>query len=263
VIIPTINEEAMIAEAVCSAMAPGVEIIVVDGGSTDRTVQIAQSYGALVLHSQKGRAKQMNAGAAAARARSLLFLHADSRLPPHYQQAVERLLAVPGNAAAGFPLRVAPSSIAMRMISAATNVRCRCLQVPYGDQAIFILKTRFDQAGRFPDIPIMEDLALVRRVKQWGRIALANATVTTSGRRWQTHGAWRMTMLNQVVIVAYFLGCGPSVLLRWRESGRLFGDRRSAKRSCAMNTTDLIDDPACPDPQNHACVEENVSGGIR
>ena len=237
VIIPTLNEENSIARAIKSAKAFGVEIIVVDGGSTDRTLHIAQSHGASVISSPRGRAKQMNAGAAMAKGQNLLFLHADSLLPTDYVHHVRKVLALPGTVGGAFLLTFEPTSIAMKLIAGMTNLRSRWFQIPYGDQAIFLSKAQFSQVDGFPDLPIMEDLDFVRRLKRAGRIGIAESRVSTSARRWQRHGAIRMTLLNQILFIAYHLGCPVDVMLQWRESGKLFGHRRVGRRNRTLQHT--------------------------
>jgi rSAM/selenodomain-associated transferase 2/rSAM/selenodomain-associated transferase 1 len=222
VIIPALDEQESIGRAIRSAMAADdgeVEIIVVDGGSVDATAEVARSCGANVLHSERGRSAQMNAGAAAARGTVLLFLHADSHLPPDFVRHVRRTLAAPGTVAGAFALEIEPSSPGMRICASTTNLRSRALGLPYGDQAIFLTRAAFDRVGGYRDVPIMEDLDLVRRLGRLGRVRIANRTVGTSGRRWRLHGTLRTSLLNQLLVLAHFLGVAPQRLYQWRESG--------------------------------------------
>jgi len=237
VIIPALNEETSIADAVRSARGHDVEVLVVDGGSTDNTAGVARQCGATVLHAPRGRASQMNAGAAVARGRILLFLHADSRLPAGFQQHVLRVLSAPDTAAGAFTLVIEPPDATMRLFAAVTNCRSRWLQLPYGDQALFMPRHLFESIGGFSDIPIMEDVTLVQRLRTLGQIRIANAAVRTSGRRWYRHGCWRMSLLNQLVLTAYALGVGTEKLHRWRESGSLATALTAPPRAPACSST--------------------------
>jgi len=221
VIIPAFNEEASIASAINSARrAENVEVLVVDGGSTDATARIAREGGARVIVTLTGRAFQMNAGAEAASGDALLFLHADTRLPPGYDKHVRRILARPGVAAGAFRLGIRASGVSVRLVEHMANLRSRYLHLPYGDQAVFLEKKRFAQVGGFPELPIMEDFALVRHLSKLGRIALAPAAVSTSGRRWVRMGIWRTTWINQTVLAAYVLGVPPERIQRFYRRDR-------------------------------------------
>lgn len=224
VIVPALNEAGSIATAVASAAAaPGAQIVVADGGSTDDTVAAARRLGARVVHSSPGRAAQMNAGAAAASGDVLLFLHADTVLPAGYHEHVCRAMAQPTTVAGAFEVRLdSPSSAALRLIEWGMNWRSRHAGLPYGDQALFVRAGAFRQVGGFPDLPIMEDVELVRRLRRLGRIALVSEPVTTSARRWERLGAVRTTLLNQVVIAAFYLGVDPQRIAAWyrREGAR-------------------------------------------
>ncbi len=217
VVIPALNEAQSIAEAVRSASAgPDVEVIVVDGGSNDRTPQLARDRGARVISSAAGRARQMNAGAAAARGSILLFLHADTILPVRFQQKVSEILARPGVVAGAFHLHIAAPDRSFRWIESFVRLRSTILQFPYGDQAIFVDAETFRQVGGFPDWPIMEDYELMRQLRRIGRIAIAPAPVTTSARRWLTNGVCRTTLTNQACIVVLRLGVSLERLAGWR-----------------------------------------------
>ncbi|MDQ3440972.1 MAG: TIGR04283 family arsenosugar biosynthesis glycosyltransferase [Planctomycetota bacterium] len=217
VIIPALNEETLIASAILSASAPGVELVVVDGGSTDRTAAIAASLGCEVLNGPAGRARQMNVGAASTSGDVLLFLHADSTLPKDFAERVAHTLSLPKTAAGAFTLAIAPAGRMNRVLAETTNLRSRCLGMPYGDQAIFVSRAVFERIRGYADIPIMEDVDLVERLKRVGRVRLVPEFVTTSGRRWQQHGRIRTSALNQLLLIGYYLGIGPKRLHRWRE----------------------------------------------
>lgn len=194
------------------------EIIVVDGSSQDRTSEIARFGGAIVVASRPGRGLQMNAGAAISTGDLLVFLHADTRLPERFQDHITDVLAQPGVVAGAFPLRIDAPFRLLRIIENAVNWRSRRLGMPYGDQALFMSREVFDRAGGFPDIPVMEDFQMVRRLRRMGKIAIARAPVTTSARRWIARGIWRTTLLNQVCIVAYYLCIPPDRIARWRRT---------------------------------------------
>lgn len=221
VIIPVLNEEHTIAQVVAHALSePGVEVIVVDGGSGDRTVEMATAAGARVLSTLPGRSQQMNAGAAAATGETLLFLHADTRLPPGFTTYVHQALAQPKVIAGAFELRIDGRTPGLNLIEWGVKWRSRLCQLPYGDQAIFLRSSTFHQIGGFADLPIMEDFDLVRRLKMLGRVAIAPAAVITSGRRWEKLGVVRTTLVNQGVIAAYLLGISPRRIARWYRGDR-------------------------------------------
>ena len=216
VIIPTLNEEEHIAATLASAQTAGnAEILVVDGGSRDRTAEIARSQGATVLTSRPGRARQMNVGAAVATGDALLFLHADTRLPASFGDHVRSALMAPDALAGAFIMRADAASLALRLVELGVNWRSRVLRMPYGDQALFAWAHVFRRLGGFPEIPIMEDYELVRRLRRQGDVAVAPAAVVTSTRRWQRLGVLRTTLVNQAVTMAYHAGVSPSTIARW------------------------------------------------
>ena len=216
VIIPTLNEAQQLPQALLSLKdAENVETVVVDGGSTDGTPDMAERAKCRVLRSSAGRALQLNAGAGAASGAILLFLHADARLPAGFDAHVRRTLDEPRVMAGAFRLRIDGPQRALRLIEWGVNLRSRCLQMPYGDQALFLKAETFATVGGFPELPIMEDFALVRRLRRHGRIAIADAAVTTSARRWNAIGPLRTTWINQMVIMGYYLGVSPGRLAGW------------------------------------------------
>ncbi|MEE8348986.1 MAG: TIGR04283 family arsenosugar biosynthesis glycosyltransferase, partial [Acidobacteriota bacterium] len=220
VVIPALNEANPIASALNSIqISDGIECIVVDGGSRDKTPEVAQSSGARILHSPPGRARQMNAGAKAARGEFLVFLHADTRLPARFADHVRRILGTTGVAAGAFQLKIDHPAPGLRIVERGANWRSKYLKSPYGDQAIFLRRQLFNKVGGFPELPIMEDFQLIRRVRRQGRIVIAPAAVLTSPRRWQRMGSWRVTLINQVVIMGFLLGVDPGRLARWYGRG--------------------------------------------
>jgi uncharacterized protein len=216
VVIPTLNEAAYIEDRI-SELRPvrGVEVIVVDGGSADGTADLALAAGARAYSSPPGRARQMNLGATMAKSPILLFLHADTRLPRDFAESVRWTLALEGVVAGAFELRIESASRGLRLIERLANARSRWLQMPYGDQALFLTAETFRQSGGFPGIPLMEDFNFVRHLKRRGRIAIVPAPAVTSARRWMKRGVLRQTLLNQYLICANLLGVSPERLARW------------------------------------------------
>lgn len=231
VIIPVLNEENYLPTTITIAQAAAeagdlVELIVVDGGSTDSTVEIAKSQGLRVLQASGGRAVQMNVGAAAATGDLLLFLHGDTRLPTGFDRQVRATLGQPGVVAGAFELKIGATLPGLRLVEWGVQQRSRWLQMPYGDQAIFLKAATFQQLGGFPELPIMEDFELMRQLKRLGRVAIVPTPVVTSGRRWQRLGVLQTTLLNQGMILAYLLGVSPAQLVRWyRETGKKSAQR--------------------------------------
>jgi len=220
VIIPALNEEKTIGHTLERVRGGNVwEVIVVDGRSTDRTRDIARAHGATVIESSPGRGRQLAAGAAAAAGDTLLFVHADTSLPTGFDDYVFRVLDRPGVVAGAFRLLIDAEGPSFRLIEKMVNFRSRVRQMPYGDQAIFVSADVLRESGGFPDLPIMEDYALIRRLRRMGRIQIAPATVVTSARRWLEGGVWRTTLRNQACIVAYRLGVPPARIARCRDGG--------------------------------------------
>ena len=221
IIIPALNEASNISATL--ATTPGdstAEVIVVDGGSMDDTVAVAESFGAKVLLTQAGRARQMNAGATEASGDVLLFLHADTRLPKDFDAYIRDALAEPGAIAGAFRLELDGRQRGLRFIEMMANWRSRRLQMPYGDQAIFIRAEVFHRFGGFPQMPLMEDFEMMRRLRKQGRIIVAPVPVISSARRWLKLGIFRTTLINQVVIAAYLAGAKPERIVRWYDHRR-------------------------------------------
>jgi rSAM/selenodomain-associated transferase 2 len=213
IIVPTLNEAANL-PALKPAAAMVKELIVVDGGSTDGTVDTARDLGFRVLEEtgSGGRGMQLNTGAANTSSPILLFLHADTLLPPDFPEAVLGYLANPDNTLGAFRLKVDKGGLLLNFIVMCANLRSRLLHLPYGDQSFFIRKDDFMKFGGFPEEPIMEDFMLVKQATKHGRVETLPQTVTTSARRWRRLGPIRTTCINQLVILGYYLGVRPQKL---------------------------------------------------
>lgn len=221
VIIPALNEERYLDRTLQSLQqAAGVEVMVVDGGSADDTVRQAKAAGVRVMVAAGGRARQMNVGARAAQGDILFFLHADTLAPPGFDGAIRRALQDPRVAAGAFHLGIRGASPGLRLVEHLANWRSRWLGLPYGDQGLFVRADLFRKMGGFPELPIMEDYVMVRRLGRRGRVVTLPLAVATSGRRWQALGIWRTTLINQMIIIGYSLGVAPPVLARWYRAGR-------------------------------------------
>jgi hypothetical protein len=221
VIIPTLNEAAALPQTLRRVRTGcNLEIILADGGSSDATAQIAAENGAHFLQTDGGRGAQQNAGAQAANGRHLLFLHADTLPPEGYDKTIRKTLLDLTTVAGAFRLRIKSSSPALRLIEMGANLRSHLLQCPYGDQGLFLEKRVFREAGGFRPLPILEDFDLVRRLRQRGRIATVDTSVTTDARRWKHLGALRTTCINQCMIAGFYMGLSPARLAQfYRKDG--------------------------------------------
>ncbi len=216
VVIPALNERELLAATIASARAGGsAEVIVVDAGSTDGTGGEAERAGALVLGPASGRARQMNLGAAAAGGEVILFLHADTALPEGWAAGVEEAAAAADFAAGAFRLGIDGPERTLRMIESMANARARWLGLPYGDQALFLRAETFRRLGGFREMPIMEDVELVRRLRRLGRIVIVPLTVRTSARRWRRLGPWRASLMNQLALAAWLAGVPAARVADW------------------------------------------------
>jgi uncharacterized protein len=226
VIIPTLNEAANLPRTLaCLERLPQLEIIIADGGSQDQTGEIAQAFGAQVIQTAPGRSTQMNQAAQQATGEVLLFLHADTLLPRDWRQWVTQTLENPQIIAGAFELAIDAPHPGLRWIEWGVKWRSRLLQLPYGDQAIFLRAATFHQMGGFPDLGIMEDFVFVRRLKLLGRIAIVPVAVQTSARRWESRGVWPTMWLNQVILVGFHLGISPDRLRRWYRGHKTQSDK--------------------------------------
>lgn len=228
IIIPVLNEAATIEETLNNiSTTPDIEVIIVDGGSQDKTVEITKLFSELaavpiqIIATNAGRAHQMNAGAAIAKGDVLLFLHADTCLPSDFDILLLKTLQDATTIAGAFQLKINAQLPGLRLVEKLVNMRSHIFSMPYGDQAIFMKASIFDEIGGFPNLPIMEDFELVLNIKKRGRIAIISAPVITSGRRWQKLGVVKTTILNQLIIAGYYLGIPPQLLSKWYRQGGL------------------------------------------
>ncbi|MCR9220346.1 MAG: TIGR04283 family arsenosugar biosynthesis glycosyltransferase [Alphaproteobacteria bacterium] len=220
VVVPTLNAEAAIGRALqaLAAPTPGIDldVLVVDGGSTDATLDEAQRYGARILSAEGGRGPQLAAGAEAALGDWLLFLHADTTLPPNWPEIVRDFAARPDAARKAGYFRFVlddPASPAARRLERAVAWRCRRLGLPYGDQGLLISRARYLEAGGFPAVPLMEDVALVRRIGRSDLVELPGAAIT-SAARYRRDGYLRRSLRNLCCLALYLLGVPPAAIVR-------------------------------------------------
>ena len=207
IILPVLNEASGIV-ATLTALQPlraaGHELIVVDGGSIDATALLASVDADLVINSARGRARQMNAGAAAASGDALLFLHADTRLPAQADSLIQS--ALQDSLWGRFDVEISGRAAMLRVIAGMMNRRSRLTGIATGDQAIFMTRAAFDAAGGYPEQPLMEDIELSKRLKRLGPPACLRERVVTSGRRWERYGVWRTILLMWRLRFDYWRG---------------------------------------------------------
>lgn len=217
IVVPALDEAGGIVrhlEALAPLRAAGAEVLLVDGGSTDATVELARPLADVVLSAPRGRASQMNAGARVGRGELLVFLHADTFLPPAATARVREALAPGGRAWGRFDVRIEGRSPLLRMVAWFMNHRSRLTGIATGDQAIFVRRDVFDALGGFPALPLMEDVALSRSLRRLGRPACVRDRAVTSGRRWEDRGVLRTIALMWLLRAGYWLGVDPARLAR-------------------------------------------------
>jgi rSAM/selenodomain-associated transferase 2 len=214
-VIPTLNEEALLPPLLEELHRQGAEIIVVDGGSGDRTREVARRFGARVLMAPAGRGPQLNAGAAVSRGEALFFVHADSAIPRHAVTLVAETLGTGRFVGGAFSVAVRSSRPSIRFIYRMANWRSRRLFLPYGDQGIFCLRSVFQSLRGYRDIPFMEDIDFVRRLKKAGRTVVLPQAVTASTRRLEQEGVAYATLRNMTLAFLFLMGVSPSVLQKY------------------------------------------------
>ena len=221
VVIPVLNEEKSIATTL-AALAPlkPHELIIVDGGSSDRTAEICNRLGATVLSSPRGRGLQMNHGAWQASGDVLLFLHADTRLPGSAFGDILRALGNPQCVGGRFDVKLDGAHWMLGVVGAMISLRSRLSRVATGDQAIFVRREIFIELGGYPDIPLMEDVAFAQALKRRGAVACLRSRVVTSARRWEREGIWGTIFKMWMLKSLYLVGISPVRLKRY------YGDTR-------------------------------------
>ena len=215
VVIPTLNEAEGIGACIGGLLeaAWGHEIIVVDGGSRDATPDIVRCFDRVrLLHAERGRGRQMNRGAEAASGGTLLFLHADSRLPAGAFAMIENALERPGAVAGAFSLGFDREHPLLRIY--ALFSRINHILFTYGDQGLFLRRSVFARIGGFREIPLMEDVEIQRRLRRMGRFVKIRRPVTTASRRFSARGILRQQALNTLIVSLYFAGVAPGRLAR-------------------------------------------------
>jgi rSAM/selenodomain-associated transferase 2 len=220
-VVPVLNEADTITAALSRLRRdfPGCELVVVDGGSSDNTAELAAPL-ATVVRSERGRARQMNAGAAKTGGEVLWFVHADTVIDKDaLAQLQDALAADPGAVGGGLTLRFDQHGLGLDYLAFTSNQRARRLHHIFGDQAMFVRRTVFDELGGFPELPLMEDLEFSRRLHRHGRLCLLPATSTASARRLTAHGVWRMIAFMQYLKLLYFAGVDPERIARRYAAG--------------------------------------------
>ncbi|MBW8039976.1 MAG: glycosyltransferase [Planctomycetes bacterium] len=220
IIVPVLNEAEQINSLIehirSQSFQRFYEIIVVDGDLQGSTVKVIQDKDLTTITTEKGRGRQMNAGAAVARGEILVFLHADTRLPDNALEKIGRILEDQKYVGGAFDLRIDSGRLFLKYISVRASLRSRLNRIPYGDQAIFIRKDYFEQIGRFREIPLMEDVDLMCRIKKdRKKIYILRDKVMTSARRWESEGAFYTTLKNRILVGLFYLGVSPHKLARY------------------------------------------------
>jgi rSAM/selenodomain-associated transferase 2 len=220
IIIPVFHEEEVINEAVDAlhrlTLESRLEIIVVDGDPEEQTLKAIRDSGVIRARSEKGRGKQMNAGAMLASGEVLLFLHADTQLPPDGLTRIGTVMRDKNCMGGSFDLGIDSDKLCFRLIERVASLRSRITRMPYGDQAVFLRKDYFLGLGGFRELPLMEDVELMRRVRHsGGKIHIIGERVKTSARRWEKEGVLCCTLRNWMLILLYLLGVSPEYLARF------------------------------------------------
>lgn len=213
IVVPTLNEEGVLERTLPAALTAADEVVVSDGGSSDGTVAVAQGLGVRVVRGPAGRGGQLNRGAEATDADVLLFLHADTELPPGAADAVRQAIAA-GAVGGGFLVRFDDQRPHLRLGGRLINLRTRWVRLPLGDQAQFVTRAAFRELGGFRDWPILEDLDFALRLKRTKRSTLIPLPVTTAARRFVEQGAVRTVATNWLIWLLFLVGVSPHRLAR-------------------------------------------------
>lgn len=213
IVVPTLDEEAAVSRLLADARRHADELVVADGGSGDRTVEIARAVGARVVAGPPGRGGQLNRGAAAAGGDVLVFLHADTRLPEGAAEAIRAAVAA-GAVGGGFRVRFDDPRPLYRFGAAVANLRARLTRVPLGDHAQFVTRAAFERVGGFAEWPLLEDVDFMRRLRRAGRVAVLDLAVVTSARRFRAAGPLRTVARNWLIWLLFALGFRPHRLAR-------------------------------------------------
>jgi rSAM/selenodomain-associated transferase 2 len=225
IILPVLNERDLINPLLDHLESlegnENCEIIVVDGSPDGGTIKAVARQGVRCIKSPRGRASQMNVGAAMAAGEILIFLHADTRLPRQALELIHRAMTRQGMIGGAFDLQIDTKRRALKIIARIASLRSRLTGIPYGDQAIFMRRDDFKRMGRYPEIPLMEDVALMRKIKRArGRICFIPEPVLTSARRWEQEGILFTTLRNWLLLIAYTLGVAPDRLAKYYKAAR-------------------------------------------
>ncbi len=209
IIIPTLNESLLLQRLLCGLnkiIDSQVEIIVVDGGSNDNTLEIASKYAHQVFVTEQGRATQMNQGAAFAKGEVLFFLHADSMLTTNAFQKLKEIVKESAYVGGAFRLQIDSNKLLLSIISQVVNLRSRFFHLVYGDQGIFVRKKKFLEIGKFLITPLMEDVEFYGRLRASGKTVILNEKILTSARRWEKEGILYATFRNWLLLIMYYMG---------------------------------------------------------
>ena len=224
IVIPALNEASTLPSLLAdlNELPFPVQVIVADGGSTDSTIEVAEAWAAQVVHCSRGRGRQLRAGAAHAVAPILGFVHADARL---HDDARQQLAAIaqqprPDRVVRVFTLKIDSPRWPYRVIEAAAALRTRLFGLPYGDQGLFLSRALYDETGGFADVPLMEDVDMMRRLNGLARTEVCTATVTVAARRWERDGVWTRSLRNVGLLIRWYLGASPEQLARAYERSR-------------------------------------------